>query len=169
MQSVNANAAESPLTRTESQSAVTVGYSGVPYGTAYDAWRDELWNRFGRVDPEPTCRELFDSRVSFSAVAGLKIAVAESGTAHYHRSRHLIEDQCDDFLFFFATGGSAEITQLGRPVELYPSQMLLGHMCEEGGVHVARNASFSQPEITLEADVSGNYVCCGSGHHNSAG
>lgn len=128
--------------------AFAMTYSGVPRGVAYDAWRDELWQRFGRIDPEAAGDEHINCLTRYSAAADLRLCAAYSGSAKYERSRRLIDDQCDDFLFFTAFEGTAVMTQLGRPVELRPTEMLLGHMCEEGAVRVAERATFATIRVS---------------------
>jgi AraC-like DNA-binding protein len=127
---------------------VTVAFTGEPRGETYDAWRDELWNRFGRVVPDAIGTDHLNCRADYNAVANVRLVTAESGPAHFERSRQLIADQCDDFMLFSVVAGAAEMTQLGKPVELRPTEMLLGHLSEEGAVRVASTATFTTIRVS---------------------
>jgi AraC-like DNA-binding protein len=128
-------------------SRFTIGHRGPARGQAYEAWLDDISRAFCRLDIAPAGEDFIDCRNDFTQLNAIALATPTGASAHFARTRSLLQDGCDDFALISASHGTVTVTQQDRTIELGAGQMCLTEMNVVGAAVLSSSGGFTTTRI----------------------
>ncbi|MFB9269022.1 helix-turn-helix domain-containing protein [Bradyrhizobium erythrophlei] len=135
------------MSETQLPNRFSISHRGLAKGPAYEAWRENIWRGFCRLDVSPAEDDYIDCHNEFTQLHSIVIATPRGGSARFARTRTLLDDGCDDLVLISATRGTVHVTQGNKAIDLTPGQMCLTEMNIVGAADLNQSGGFTTTRL----------------------